>query len=593
VIPPPRALQALARLALGVVVVALVAAPLLLGRQGDVSNPGVAFVQTAERPPPTAGRPGARHPADDGFEWPVYGFTKARTHHLPLRVTPRPPYRQAWAYRGKVLLEFAPVLCGRKLFVMKNNAALYALSRRTGKPRWKRKLGELAAASPACSHGVVYVVVLQRTRSSGGGRVVAVTAKSGRTLWSRKLPSRAESSPLLDRGRLFFGTENGTVYALRAKDGRIRWTYKASGAVKGAIALDGGKLYFGDYGGRVHAIRRSNGSKVWTVSPSRRLLGIGEGNFYSSAAVSYGRVYIGSTNGEVYSFSSADGKLAWRKHTGDYVYASPAVGQVGSGPPTVYVGSYDGHFYALDARSGRPRWVRWLGTKISGAATIVGDLVFVSDLGKRTTWALGAQTGATAWKTRRGGFNPVISDGRRIYFAGFSSLFALDHVGRPFDRRGARAKPPHAAALARARRAAAARAARARATRRARARARAGARARARATRRARRRADAAVHALAVRHARRVRHARALRHARAARHARALRRARAARHARDVRAAQRVRQRRLRFAPHGHHHTRRAGTSPPRCHRHRHDYRVGTRTIVLVHDHCHTHVRRR
>ncbi|MDX6719077.1 MAG: hypothetical protein QOJ63_1331 [Solirubrobacteraceae bacterium] len=576
-IPPPRAVQALARLALGVVVVALVAAPLVLGRQGDVSNPGVAFVQTAERPPATAGRVGARHPADDRFEWPVYGFTKARTHHLPLRVTPRPPYHQAWAYRGKVLLEFAPVLCARKVFVMKNNAALYALSRRTGKPRWKRKLGELAATSPACSHGVVYAVVLQRTRSSRGGRVVAVTAKSGRTLWSRKLPSRAESSPLLDRGRLYFGSEDGTVYALRAKDGRIRWTYKASGAVKGAIALDGGELYFGDYGGRVHAIRRSDGSKVWTVSPSRRLLGVGEGNFYSSAAVSYGRVYIGSTNGEVYSFASADGRLAWRKHTGNYVYASPAVGQVGGGPATVYIGSYDGHFYALDARSGRPRWVRWLGTKISGAATIVGDLVFVSDLGKRTTWALGAQTGATAWKTRRGGFNPVISDGRRIYFAGFSSLFALDHVGRPFDRGAAHAKPPRAASP---RRGASARGVAAR-------------RARARATRRTRRRAAGARHARDVRRARAVRHARALRHARAARHARALRRARAARHARDLRAAQRVRQRKLRFAPHGHRHTRRAGTSPPRCHRHRHVYRVGSRTIVLVHNHCHTHVRRR
>jgi outer membrane protein assembly factor BamB len=541
VIPPPRAVQALARLALGVVVIVLVAAPLVFGHQGDLSNPGVPFVQTAERPPATAAARGSsRHPADDHFEWPIYGFTKARTHHLPLNVTPRPPYRQAWAFRGKVLLEFAPVLCGRKIYIMKNDAALYALSRRTGKPRWKRKLGELSAASPACSHGVVYAVVLERTRTSHGGRVVAVTAKSGRTLWSRKLPSRAESSPLLDRGRLFFGTEDGTVYALRASDGSIRWTYKATGAVKGAIALDAGKLYFGDYGGTVHAIRRSNGTKVWTVAPSKRLLGLGEGNFYSSAAVSYGRVYIGSTNGDVYSFASADGKLAWRKRTGNYVYASPAVGQVGNGPPTVYIGSYDGHFYALDARSGRPRWVRWLGTKISGAATIVGDLVFVSDLGRRTTWALGAQTGATAWKTRRGGFNPVISDGRRIYFAGFSSLFALDHVGRPFDGRRARVDPPRAATGARRRAPTsdAAAGARQRAGRRARRRAAGASSARsarhARAARRPRavRRVRAAGRTRSAPRAHGVRRGRAARHARAARHPRAVRHARAARRTR-------------------------------------------------------------
>ncbi len=432
-IAPPRRVQALARLALGVVAVVLLVAPLLFGREADVSNSDVAFIETTESTPATAGPRAGSHPADDHFEWPVYGYTKSRTHHLPLTVTPRPPYHQAWAYRGKVLLEFAPVLCGRKIYVLKNNAALYALSRRTGKPRWKRKLGELAASSPACSHGVVYAVILQRGHKLRKGRVVAVSAKNGRTLWSRKLPSRAESSPLLDRNRLIFGTENGTVYALRASTGKIRWTYKASGAVKGAIALDGDKLYFGDYGGNVQAIRRSNGHKVWKVRADRRLLGIGSGSFYSSAAVSYGRVFIGSTNGNVYSFSAKDGKLAWRKHTGNYVYASPAVGQVPGGQPTVYIGSYDGRFYALSARNGRSLWVRSLGTKISGAATIVGDLVFVSDLGKRTTWALGAQRGATVWKTRRGGFNPVISDGRRIYFAGFTSLFALDHRGRPFD----------------------------------------------------------------------------------------------------------------------------------------------------------------
>jgi outer membrane protein assembly factor BamB len=539
VIPSPRRVQALARLALGVVVLVLVAAPLLLGREGDVSNPGVEFLETTESTPATAtARVDPRsHPADDGFAWPNYGFSKQRTHHLPLKAAPRPPYREAWSFRSNVLLEFAPVLCGRKVYLLRNNASLYALSRRTGKPRWKRKLGALAASSPACGHGVIYAVVLERSRGSKGGRVVAVTAKSGRTLWSRKLPSRAESSPLLHRGKLYFGTENGTVYALRAKSGKVLWRYRADGAVKGALALDSGKLFFGDYAGKVQAIRLSSGRKIWKVKASGRRLGRGAGNFYSSAAVSYGRVYIGSTNGNVYSFGSGDGKLAWRKNTGDFVYASPAVGQPPGGRPTVYVGSYDGRFYALDARSGRTRWVRSLGDKISGAATLVGDLVFVSDLAKRTTWALGAGGGATVWKTRRGAFNPVISDGRRIYFAGFTSLFALEHAKRPFDP-GAPSTTLSSA------------------------------------ERKARERAGRS----AARRASRARRARGGRDARVARRVIAKRRA----------AAREERQRKLRTAPHGHRHSRNR-RPPARCHRHRHQYKVGSRTIVLRHDHCHTH----
>jgi outer membrane protein assembly factor BamB len=228
------------------------------------------------------------------------------------------------------------------------------------------------------------------------------------------------------------------VYSLRARDGVVRWRARAAGAVKGALALDSGKLYFGDYGGRVHAIRRTDGKKIWSTAPGAGALGLGGGNFYSTAAIAYGRVYIGSTNGTVYSLASADGKLAWSRSTGGYVYASPAVGQARGGRPTVYIGSYDGRFYALNARTGAPRWVRTLGTKISGAATIIGDTVFVSDLGRRMTWALGARTGKTLWKTYRGAFNPAISDGRRVYFTAYTSLFALDPRGRPFDRAAAR-----------------------------------------------------------------------------------------------------------------------------------------------------------
>jgi outer membrane protein assembly factor BamB len=479
--------------------------------EGDVSNPGVDFVETEEEPTQTApSEPQARgdHPADDGFEWPLYGFTKQRTHALPVRRPLRPPLQTAWAERGSVLLEFTPVLCRRKLYLLKNNAALYAVSRLSGRVAWKRKLGYLAASSPACSHGTVYVTLLERGKGTGAGRVVAVSARTGRTRWSRKLPSRSESSPLLDRGRLYFGTEDGTVYALRARDGAVRWRHRAPGAVKGALALSDGKLFFGDYDGQVHAIRRSDGGKVWSASGSGGGIG-GAGNFYSSPAVAYGRVYIGNTDGNVYSFSARDGKLAWRKRTGGFVYASPAVARPPGGRPTVYVGSYDGRFYALDAQSGRTRWSRRLGTKISGAATVVGDLVFPTDLEKRTTWALGVRTGKTQWRSRRGGFNAVISDGRRIYLNGYSSLFGLDPQNVSLDPERAR-------------------------------------------------------------------------------NARRAQAQRAARRERDRARAAAERSRKFRTAPHGHRHSE----GPRGCHEHRHVYEVRGERRVLVHHHCHTHLRR-
>ena len=112
-------------------------------------------------------------------------------------------------------------------------------------------------------------------------------------------------------------------------------------------------------------------------------------------------------------------------HTGGYVYGSAAVAQVPGGRPTVYFGSYDRRFYALDARSGATRWVRDAHGRVSGGAVVIGDTVWFSTLEQQTR-ALGARTGMLIWKINRGQFNPVVSDGQRLYLVGHSSLTALE-----------------------------------------------------------------------------------------------------------------------------------------------------------------------
>jgi len=402
----------------------------ITGRGGDVSHPNVEF--HAQGPPTLPRQPTS--PADARFEWPLYGYDKARTRYLPLRRDLHPPYREAWKIGGRTLLEFPPVLSARSLFYLKNDGAVVAAERASGRVRWRRKIGSLAASSPAVAHDTVYAVLLQRFRGSNGGRVVALSARDGHTRWSRKLPSRAESSPLLDAGRLYFGTEDGTVYALRARDGSLLWRFRADGAVKGGIATSDGKLFFGDYAGKVYALRKTNGSKIWSTTTSGAHFGFSAGQFYSTPAVAYGRVFLGNTDGFVYSFAQDSGKLAWRTQTGGYVYGSPAVAQLPGGRPTVYIGSYDGRFYALDARSGRKRWVHRAEGKISGGATVIGDMVWYSTL-SHTTTALGVGTGRVLYRTRRGAFNPVVSDGTRIYLVGYTSLYALAPVHRVAHRR--------------------------------------------------------------------------------------------------------------------------------------------------------------
>ncbi|MEZ0292507.1 MAG: PQQ-binding-like beta-propeller repeat protein, partial [Solirubrobacteraceae bacterium] len=84
-----------------------------------------------------------------------------------------------------------------------------------------------------------------------------------------------------------------------------------------------------------------------------------------------------------------------------------------------------GRFYALDARSGREVWSRGGNGKISGGATVIGDIVYYADLGNRLTVGLDARSGRKVYEHERGSYNPVVSDGRTIFLTGYHVLYAL------------------------------------------------------------------------------------------------------------------------------------------------------------------------
>jgi outer membrane protein assembly factor BamB len=384
-------------------------------RTGSIYHPHARFVPQANPKLPTRG--------PERFSWPLYGYTKNHTRYFPAPADLVPPFRHVWERGGSALREFPPVLSENRIFQLTDDGTLSAVDKYDGKILWSRRLGALSASAPAVGGNTVYATVLSRASGSEEGLVAAVNVANGDIRWSRDLPSRSESSPLLDHGRIFFGSEDGIVYALEARTGRTIWTYHAAGAVKASPTLAGGVLYFGDYSGHVQAVSEQTGRRVWLAGSEGALFG--SGTFYSTAAVIYGRVFLGNTDGRVYAYDASSGRLDWAYQTGAYVYASPAVTDAPSLGPTVYLGSYDGSFYALNARTGHVDWSYAAGGKISGSATIVGDIVYFSDLGTHRTYGLGISTGHIAFEIGTGAFDPVISDGKRIYLTGYTGLYDL------------------------------------------------------------------------------------------------------------------------------------------------------------------------
>jgi outer membrane protein assembly factor BamB len=382
-------------------------------RTGSIYHPQARFV-----PEPTPAPP----PPEVETSWPLYGYSKDHTRFFPAPAALHAPFKRLWVNNAHTLLEFPPVIGGDHIFQLGDDGVIRALNKRTGHSFWRRSLGHLSASSPAVAGKTVFASVLSRG-NGGAGRVYALNYATGATRWSRDLPSASESSPLLDRGRIFFGSQNGTVYALNASNGSVIWTYHAGGAVKASPTLSEGRLYFGDYSGHVQAVSERTGRRIWISSSGGALLG--SGTFYSTPAAFYGRIFLGNTDGRVYAYDAGTGKLDWAVQTGAYVYASPAVTNAPGLGPTIYLGSYDGTFYALNARSGHIAWKFDAHGKISGSATIVGRTVYFADLGTHRTYGLGISTGRPTFQLDTGSFDPVISDGKNIYLTGLSGLYAF------------------------------------------------------------------------------------------------------------------------------------------------------------------------
>ncbi len=422
--PFPRSRRLYAALAALLVLIGAVALGGYLykrGRTGSIYHPHARFI-----PQPTPTLP-ARGPSR--FAWPIFGYIPDHTRFFPAPAGVHPPFRQLWQHDSGTLLEFPPVIYGERLFQLGDDGVLSAIDKRTGHVLWSQHLGQLSASSPAVTANTVYVTILYSGHPHSPGRVIALNSANGAIRWWRALPSGSESSPLIDRGRLFFGSQNGTVFALDDTDGAVIWTYRARSAVKASPTLSGGVLYFGDYSGRLQAVSEQTGRRLW-VSKSEGAL-LGSGNFYSTAAVVYGRVFLGNTDGRIYAYDAATGKLDWAVQTGAYVYASPAITNAPGLGPTVYIGSYNGLFYALNARSGHVSWRFNAHGRISGSATIIGRYVYFADLGEHRTYGLGISTGRLLFEKNTGAFDPVISDGVDIYLTGYTGLYGLAPAEQP------------------------------------------------------------------------------------------------------------------------------------------------------------------
>ncbi len=380
---------------------------LIVKRPADVSNPDAEFVVEEVEQKGIVGV----------ADWPFYGLNEERTRYLPAEGL-EPPFNVAWRFNGRKLLEYSPIVVEGSLYGVNNNGEAFAVKTRSGKVRWRTEIASLNASSPAYADGQLFIANLEP------GQVRALNAKNGVPRWKRELPGRTESSPVVVGKKVIVGCECGTLYAFDAATGKTLWEADLPGEIKAAPAVSDGVAYVGDYSGSMNAVNIANGDIEWQSSSQGT--GLSAGAFYGTAAVAFGRVYAGSKDGRVYSFEKESGDLAWSHTIGGEVYAGAVAADTPKTEPTVYFGVFGGStFYALDARSGDERWSADAGGSVIGAASLIGETVYVANLDTTETFAFDAASGEKTWTFRDGAYNPIVSDGKRVYLTGYKTVYGL------------------------------------------------------------------------------------------------------------------------------------------------------------------------
>jgi outer membrane protein assembly factor BamB len=90
----------------------------------------------------------------------------------------------------------------------------------------------------------------------------------------------------------------------------------------------------------------------------------------------------------------------------------------------VLVGSYSGRFIAFDAPTGDVLWSFKANGKISGSATVIGNVVYFATL-KERTYALNVRTGKLLWSYPDGKYTPTVAERKRLFLIGYARIYGM------------------------------------------------------------------------------------------------------------------------------------------------------------------------
>ena len=209
--------------------------------------------------------------------------------------------------------ESSPVVVGATIFVGDWDGRIWALRRRTGKPRWVTTLRSQVKSGVAISGNRLYV-------GDYSGHLYSLNATTGKIVWEAKVQPRFGSAgnfyatPALAYGRVYIGATDGKVYSFGASSGKLRWSQSTGGYVYSSAAVWRARVFVGSYSHTFFCLDAATGNVLWKFTANGPISG--------SPTVVAGRVYFATLKGTTYALDAKTGAPTWTFPDGKY---SPVV----------------------------------------------------------------------------------------------------------------------------------------------------------------------------------------------------------------------------------------------------------------------------
>jgi outer membrane protein assembly factor BamB len=355
----------------------------------------------------------ALQPTDATFEapaaeepcWPIYGRGPGRNSNAS-DLRHGTPDRRTWSLRIGIM-EFPPSFCDGVLYVNNQHGETFAIQARNRKVLWRRRTAKVYDSTPAVSGSRLFV------GSFKPAGVQALDRATGKRLWRLVAGGAVESSPVVVDGIVYATSADRRVYAIDEETGKVRWAFRTGGEVKDSPTVANGLVYVANYAAEVFALDAKTGAVRWR----RAVGGVRGDRIYSSVPVDGNFAYLATVRGTILALDARDGRTRWEQSIPGYVYSTPAIGH-----GRLFIGNYQGVVYAFNAQTGRPSWRERVGGTISGSPTIIGDLVYVSSLSNKRSFALSVRDGRRRWQHPDGRYVTGIATRDALYLSMGSML---------------------------------------------------------------------------------------------------------------------------------------------------------------------------